>query len=272
MQTSISLTHYKILSNSKIFGALLRFCGVLKSSLLMIHLISFNFPRVKIAKSYFLVLIIISISLASLIYVKSRSGHQCANSISCLNDLSGNFEMSKGAIFNGRSITIPDLAQSENLPIVLGQNTADNKRIEVDLTKQHLYAYEGENLVLDFPVSTGKWYPTPTGNFRIWVKLHYTRMAGGNQSAGTYYNLPNVPFTMYFYNENISKSRGFGLHGAYWHNNFGHPMSHGCVNIKTEDAERLYYWANPAANGNVTYADNNNPGTLLKIFGVTPKE
>lgn len=238
----------------------------------MINLISFNFSRPKIPKSYFLALFIISISLASLIYVKSKPGHQCANSISCLNDLSGNFEINKSAVFNGRIFTTEDLAQSESSPPVLGQSTEDNKRIEVDLSKQHLYAYEGDSLVFDFPVSTGKWYPTPTGDFRIWVKLRYTRMAGGNQSAGTYYNLPNVPFTMYFYNENISKSRGFGLHGAYWHNNFGHPMSHGCVNIKTEDAERLYYWANPAAKGNVTYADRDNIGTPLKIFGVAPKE
>ena len=233
---------------------------------------SFNYSRFKLRRSYFFPLFLISIALASLIYAKVNSGEACANSISCLKDISGNFEIDKSAVFQGKSFATEDSAQSENIPPVLGQSTADNKRIEVDLSKQHLYAYEGENLVLDFPVSTGKWYLTPTGDFRIWVKLRYTRMAGGNPATGTYYNLTNVPFTMYFYNDKISKSRGFGLHGAYWHNNFGHPMSHGCVNIKPEDAERLYYWANPAAKGNVTYTDNDNPGTPLKIFGVTPKE
>jgi len=238
----------------------------------MIKMTSFNYSRFKLRRSYFFPLFLISIALASLIYAKVNSGEACANSISCLKDISGNFEIDKSAVFQGKSFATEDLAQSENIPPVLGQSTADNKRIEVDLSKQHLYAYEGENLVLDFPVSTGKWYLTPTGDFRIWVKLRYTRMAGGNPATGTYYNLTNVPFTMYFYNDKISKSRGFGLHGAYWHNNFGHPMSHGCVNIKPEDAERLYYWANPAAKGNVTYTDNDNPGTPLKIFGVTPKE
>lgn len=238
----------------------------------MINLAAFMCSRLKLPKSYLFVLFFISFILASLIYVKSRPGDTCANSISCIKDLSGNSEAGKSAVFNGKSFTTGDLAQNENNPPVLGQSTADNKRIEVDLSKQHLYAYEGDGLVFDFPVSTGKWYPTPTGDFRIWVKLRYTRMAGGNPGTGTYYNLPNVPFTMYFYNDKITKIRGFGLHGAYWHNNFGHPMSHGCVNIKTEDAERLYYWANPAAKGNVTYADNDNPGTPLKIFGVAPKE
>jgi lipoprotein-anchoring transpeptidase ErfK/SrfK len=54
--------------------------------------------------------------------------------------------------------------------------------------------------------------------------------------SGPGYNLPNVPYTMYFY-------RGYAIHGTYWHNNFGSPMSHGCVNLATPDAQWLYNWA-----------------------------
>ena len=83
-------------------------------------------------------------------------------------------------------------------------------------------------------------------------------MSGGNASIGTYYNLPNVPYTMYFYNKEIPRERGFGLHGAYWHNNFGHPMSHGCINISPDNAGILFKWAEV--------------GTPLTIFGQTPQE
>ena len=69
-------------------------------------------------------------------------------------------------------------------------------------------------------------------------------MAGGSKALGTYYYLPNVPCTMYFY-------KGYGLHGTYWHNNFGHPMSHGCVNMKTEEACTLFDWASVGTRVNV---------------------
>jgi len=155
---------------------------------------------------------------------------------------------------------------------VLGQTTGADKHIFVDLTAQRLYAYEGSKLVYSFLVSTGKWAPTPTGDFRIWIKLRYTRMEGGNPAIGTYYNLPNVPYTMYFYNSEHPKTAGYSLHGAYWHNNFGHPMSHGCVNIGIENAGMLYYWANPPTTGNTTYATSEIPGTLITIYGQAPAE
>ena len=95
-------------------------------------------------------------------------------------------------------------------------------------------------------------------------------MKGGNKLLGTYYDLPNVPSTMYFYNAEVPKSRGYGIHGAYWHNNFGHPMSHGCVNMRTVDAEKLYHWVSPDAKGNVTLATNEDPGTTITIYGKAP--
>jgi len=103
--------------------------------------------------------------------------------------------------------------------------------IDVNLSQQMVYAYEGDVIVNSFVVSTGTAQtPTVTGKYKIWIKLKSTTMSGPG------YHLTNVPYTMYFY-------KGYGLHGTYWHNNFGTPMSHGCVNLSIPDAEWLYYWA-----------------------------
>jgi lipoprotein-anchoring transpeptidase ErfK/SrfK len=107
----------------------------------------------------------------------------------------------------------------------------EDRWIDIDLTRQVLTAYEGSVPVRVVVVSTGlPQTPTPTGQFRIWAKLRYDDMYGPN------YYLPDVPYVMYFYG-------GYGLHGTYWHNNFGRPMSHGCVNLPTSEAEWLFNWA-----------------------------
>lgn len=204
-----------------------------------------------------------------------QDNHVCANTISCIKDLSGEYKPDQLAgVFLGKKVTVPaEMATNLNLlKPVLGENTGGEKRIFVDLSKQLLTAFEGGQLVLHFPVSTGKWKYTPTGDFRIWVKLKSTLMSGGDPANGTYYYLPNVPFTMYFYNAQVPKSDGYGLHGAYWHDNFGHPMSHGCINIKPENAQKLFYWADPTTTGWSTPATDDNPGTLLTIYGETPIE
>jgi len=103
--------------------------------------------------------------------------------------------------------------------------------IDVDLTAQSLTAYEGDTPVHSTLVSTGlPGTPTPVGQFRIWIKLRYDDMAGAD------YYIEDVPFVMYFH-------QGYGLHGVTWHGNFGHPMSHGCVNLPTAEAEWLFNWA-----------------------------
>lgn len=192
----------------------------------------------------------------------------CANEISCIDNLSGDYDHTKTyGTYMGKVIKSPDqiVQNLESSNQVLGE-TSSEKRIEIDLSTQRLRAFEGSKLVYEFPVSTGKWYETPTGIFNIWVKLRYTRMTGGNKDWGTYYDLPNVPYTMFFYNNEIPKYVGYGIHGAYWHNNFGHPMSHGCVNMKTEDVEKIYYWADPPTTGWSNYGT----GTQVVIFGKTP--
>lgn len=198
----------------------------------------------------------------------------CANSYSCIKDLSGKYDPNfKSGVFMGSAVSIPkQLAQKDNVQPVLGEATASNKHIYIDLTNQRIYAFEGNTLIHNFLVSTGKWGRTPTGDFNIWIKLRYTRMSGGNQALGTYYNLPNVPYTMYFYNKDVPKTMGYGIHGAYWHNNFGHPMSHGCINMKEEEVAQLYAWAQPTNVGNTTYASEDDPGTPITIYGTAPAE
>ncbi len=194
----------------------------------------------------------------------------CANSISCIKDLSGSFQSNENTgEFLGHSIQVPQLyPQDRYISSVLGDSNAP-KVIKVDLTNQRLYAYEGNQMVYNFLISSGKWGKTPTGTFAIWIKLRYTRMVGG--SGATYYNLPNVPYTMFFYNDQIAKSQGFSIHGAYWHNNFGHPMSHGCVNMRPDEAEQIFNWALPVSDGFTTYASADSPGTTVIIYGQAPK-
>lgn len=185
--------------------------------------------------------------------------------------MTGNYDQSevKGE-FHGQLTGSAELAEGMPKTRVLGDSNAE-KRIEVDLTNQRLYAFEGDQKVYDFLVSTGKWGRTPTGEFTIWGKFKYTKMEGGSKERNTYYYLPNVPFVMFFSNNEIAPSRGFSIHGTYWHENFGTPMSHGCVNMKTSEAEQLFYWAHPdigdARSGKATTED---PGTKVIIYGEAP--
>jgi hypothetical protein len=100
--------------------------------------------------------------------------------------------------------------------------------LEVDLTNQILYAYQNDQLISGFKVSTGtNSNETVTGIFKIYSKYPAIKMTGPG------YDLPDVPYTMFFY-------KGYAIHGTYWHHNFGTPMSHGCVNMNTSDAAWIY--------------------------------
>ena len=155
---------------------------------------------------------------------------------------------------------------------VLGDTDPSNKRIEVDLATQRVYAYEGDNKVMEFIVSTGKWGRTPTGNFRIAYKTRAQKMSGGSKALGTYYYLPNVQFVQFFGNSEIPWSRGFSFHGAYWHDNFGQPMSHGCINMRNEDAQQLFYWTKPdIGEAGTIKTKTEDEGTPVYIYGVAPR-
>ena len=174
----------------------------------------------------------------------------------------GSFDYSeKAAFFMSREITAPLAVLPEpKIPPVLGELSPSEKWIEVDLSEQKLTAWEEGKKFLETLVSSGKWGRTPTGEFSIWGKFRYTKMSGGSKELHTYYYLPNVPYTMYFYKD-------FGLHGTYWHNNFGQPMSHGCVNMPTVAAEKLFYWTDPVLppGKNAVSATKDSPGTRVVV-------
>jgi len=144
-------------------------------------------------------------------------------------------------VYTGQRLKIPGPASAPAAPAptpaapnptpAASQPSGSGKWIDVNLTAQSLIAYEGQTAVFQTKVSTGIWqYPTVVGTFQVYVKYAATRMTGPG------YNLPNVPWTMYFY-------RGYAIHGTYWHSNFGTPMSHGCVNLSIPDAKWVYDWA-----------------------------
>ena len=115
--------------------------------------------------------------------------------------------------------------------------TSGRKWIEVSLAEQWLYAYEGDELIYDAPVSTGKdGFETPTGDFAIYAKLRLQTMTGS--AGGETWVVPDVPNVMYIYGD-------IALHGTYWHNLFGTGvrMSHGCINLPLDAAALLYDWA-----------------------------
>lgn len=131
--------------------------------------------------------------------------------------------------------TVPIPAAAPSTPSTNAMGAGGEKWISVDLTNQTLTAYEGNTPVFNVVVSTGT-YATPTvvGSYPIYVKYTAADMSGG-YGANAYY-LADVPYVMYFHG-------GYGIHGTYWHNNFGTPMSRGCVNLTIPDAEWLFNWA-----------------------------
>ncbi|HEY52405.1 MAG TPA: LysM peptidoglycan-binding domain-containing protein [Caldilineae bacterium] len=138
-------------------------------------------------------------------------------------------------IYVGQRLRIPGRAaqkQAASAPKVVSPKVASGKKwIEVDLSSQRLIAHQGDSVVLRTKVSTGLRYtPTPVGRYAVRTKVRRQTMTGPG------YSLPNVQWVMYFY-------RDYAIHGTYWHNRFGRPMSHGCVNARNGDAKFLYNWA-----------------------------
>ncbi len=156
-------------------------------------------------------------------------------------------------IASDHNTTVQDLLVSNGLPnpnfVWTGQRLRVNKAapttgflttnapadgvrwIEVNLSAQTVTAWQGNVPVLHTYVSTGTARtPTVTGRFNIGLKYTSQHMSGPG------YSLPGVPWVMYFF-------QGYAIHGTYWHANFGTTMSHGCVNMRTEEAQFLFNWA-----------------------------
>jgi len=145
---------------------------------------------------------------------------------------SANFFAYEEEFRGGVNISTGDVNRDGLIEIVTAPSrrifTGTVSRIVVDLSEQRLWAYEGEYLLKTFLVSTGlPGTPTRPGDFQVSQKI-YSKLYSGPD-----YYLPNTLWNMRFDGSRL-------LHGAYWHNNFGHRMSHGCINISYPDAEWLY--------------------------------
>ena len=121
--------------------------------------------------------------------------------------------------------------------------TTSRQKIVINIKQQTLSAYNGKELFLSSKVSTGlRGTPTATGTFTIFRKTPTRYMQGPVPDVGGgYYDLPGVPWNMYF------NADGSAIHGAYWHESFGRPYSHGCVNLPPATAKKLYKWAKVGA-------------------------
>jgi lipoprotein-anchoring transpeptidase ErfK/SrfK len=138
-------------------------------------------------------------------------------------------------IYAGQRLAVPGAAPAAPVggapapaPVIGG---GAGRRIVIDLSSQRLTAYENGRAVTSFVISSGKAStPTPIGSFRIYARYRSQTMSGPG------YYLPGVPYVQYF-------AGGNAIHGAYWHNMFGTPTSHGCVNLREGDAGWLWSWA-----------------------------
>jgi hypothetical protein len=149
-----------------------------------------------------------------------------------------------GDILWGEARAFKPLTEQEMAPI---SPEVEDKRVVVDLTYQTLSCYEGSREVYFARVSTGLYYDaegnptekssTPLGRMKIWRKLVSVHMSGGTTGGG--WDLPGVAWTSLF------SGNGVAIHSTFWHNNFGSPMSRGCVNAAPEDARWIFRWTQP---------------------------
>ena len=169
------------------------------------------------------------------------------------------YETKDGLWADDRSVSRIDLAKK--MP---GWATAGEKWLDVNITKQVIVAYEGVKPVYAALVSTGEagladpqtTKATTRGIFRIHTKYRTATMA--SKVSGEEFELRDVPYVQYFEN-------GYALHAAYWHDKFGMPKSHGCINLAPEDARRIFFWTEPQVPTTWHGAALANKGTVLFV-------
>lgn len=161
--------------------------------------------------------------------------------ISADGDILGKYMIHDPTYRGGLSVTqIPgrrQIASISRTPLVVGPLSSE-KQITVNLSQQRLYAYERGKLAKTFLISSGTYkYPTPAVETevleKIPVKTYRWSYGPGHPDN---YNIPNVKWNLRVYGP-------YYIHGAYWHNNFGYRMSHGCINVHYTNAEWIYHWA-----------------------------
>lgn len=177
------------------------------------------------------------------------------------------FDELVGFPYHVLAIHLRPIPLEEWAPITLNVPPED-KRIEVNLSTQVVTAYEYDEIVFQTNISSGipagRPSPnvistkTPSGEFNIFEKYPSKHMGNGNLFANLDdYELPGVPWTSFF------TESGVAFHGTYWHDNFGTPMSRGCINMRIEDAKWLFRWARPPHDPD--HISNSGHGTLVRI-------
>lgn len=174
----------------------------------------------------------------------------------------------EGAAPAGGWMRARDLARARSAapPAEAGGDAATERWIDVDLAQQTIVAYEGTTPVFASLVSTGRGPPksdfaTPVGVHRIWVKIFTTKMDNlEKEDVEKHYALEDVPWVQFF-------DKAVALHGVFWHRDFGHIHSHGCVNLAPIDARWLYAFTSPhlPAGWTAVYPTKTEPGTVVRV-------
>lgn len=143
----------------------------------------------------------------------------------------------------------------------LSPNVTD-KRIAINTTRETITAFENQRAVFTTRISSGvsfgegKDFRTPLGDYAIYKKRPSRHMAAGDGAADDAYDLPGVPWVSYF-------NGGIALHGTYWHNDYGHAWSHGCINLLSQDAKWFYRWTMPTLDPDQELAEGS--GTPITV-------
>lgn len=166
-------------------------------------------------------------------------------------------EYTRNSFFYVKAFNVRIVSAEELAPLSPNVDPRD-KQIEVNLSQQKVRAYESKRPVFEADVSTGLAENfTPVGNYQTNRKRPCRRMPNENNSA-TSFEFAGVPWVSY-----ISQN-GISFHGTYWHANWGYPMSHGCINMKSQDAKWLYRWCNPIVPFDQLYHEEKK-GTDVKV-------
>ncbi len=134
------------------------------------------------------------------------------------------------------------------------------KHIHVDLGTQTVTAFEDDTPVLIARCSSGAGNTkTPLGDFRTYHKSPSVHMTNQGDAVEGIFDLPGVPWCSFF------TGTGIAFHGTYWHNDYGRPRSHGCINLKSEDAKFIYRWTSPIVPPGVDYLHLPGQGTAVQV-------
>jgi hypothetical protein len=152
------------------------------------------------------------------------------------------------------------LIPNEELTLLSPDVPESEKLIHVDLSTQMVTAFEGDTMVFSSRCSSGsKGTRTPTGDFFTYHKGPSVHMNNQDEDTKNHYDLPGVPWCSFF------TGYGNAFHGTYWHNDYGRPRSHGCVNLPSEDAKWIYRWSRPNVPTGEDYLHLPGEGTRVQI-------